>query len=48
MLYPQIRDSFNKLNGCRLKIAVGDPELGEKMLELMRQLVSEFQKAVAG
>jgi len=46
VLYPQIRDSFNKLNGCRLKIAVGDPELGEKLLELMRQLVSEFQKAV--
>ncbi len=46
VLYPQIKESFNRLNGCRMKIAVGDPELGEKLLELMRQLVGEFQKAV--
>lgn len=46
VLYPQIETSFNQLNGCYLKVVGADPELGEKLKELMRQLVARFQKAI--
>ena len=46
VLYPQVSEVFNKLNGCRKKVAINDPELGDKLLEKMRQLVTDLQKAV--
>lgn len=46
VLYPQVTEVFNKLNGCRKKVAINDPELGEKLLEKMRQLLADLQKAV--
>lgn len=46
VLYPQVKETFNKLNGCRLKVAVNDPELGEKLKKLMVDLVRELQEAV--
>ena len=46
VLYPQVSEVFNKLNGCRKKVSINDPELGDKLLEKMRQLVADLQKAV--
>jgi hypothetical protein len=46
VLYPQIETSFNQLKGCYLKVAGADPELGEKLKDLMRQLVDRFQKSI--
>lgn len=46
VLYPQVTEVFNKLNGCQKKVAINDPELGDKLLEKMRQLVADLQKAV--
>lgn len=46
VLYPQIETSFNQLKGLCMKIACSDPELGEKLKDLMRQLVERFRKAV--
>lgn len=46
VLYPQIETSFNQLNGCRLKVASADSELGEKLRNLMCQLVDRFQRAL--
>lgn len=46
VLYPQVKETFNKLDGCRKKVSINDPELGERLLEKMRQLVADLQKAV--
>ena len=46
VLYPQVKETFNKLDGCRKKVTINDPELGGKLLEKMRQLVADLQKAV--
>lgn len=46
VLYPQVKETFNKLNGCRLKVAVNDPELGEKLKKLMQDLIDELREAV--
>lgn len=46
VLYPQLEETFNKLNGCRMKVAVNDPELGKKLKKLMQDKIDAFQKAV--
>lgn len=46
VLVPQIESAFNQVNGCRLKIAGPDPELGEKMRKLLLEKLEKFRQAL--
>ena len=46
VLVPQIESVFNQVNGCRLKIAGPDPELGEKMRKLLLEKLDKFRQAL--
>lgn len=48
VLVPQIESAFNQVNGCRLKIAGSDPELGEKMRKLLQEKLDKFRQALEG
>lgn len=46
ILYTQVQQDFNMLNGYRLKIMASDPELGRKLLTAMKTMLEELRKGV--
>ena len=46
ILYTQIQQDFNMLNGYRLKINASDPALGRKLLAAMKAMLEDLGKGV--